>query len=75
MKKYFLKDQKYTKFTIRIFIVISVIVLIIGYILGVEANPSVPFFSGLLCGISFVAVVWVIYVVIRWILKAIPDDS
>ena len=74
----FLKDQKYTKFTIRIFIVISVLAFIITVLVTSVINPNAVegFFIGLIILGPIISVsVWIIYAAIRWILKAMPDDS
>ena len=73
MKKYFLKNQKYTKFTLRMFTTISIIAFITGFIImGWYIDDSIG--GGLVFGVFCAASVWGIYAVIRWILKALPDS-
>ena len=81
MKKFFLKNQKYTKVTKRIFTVISILPAIIAFIIVAIIEPLdgfLDFLAWILIGIIFCAInaliVWGIYFVIRWILKALPDE-
>ncbi len=76
MKKFFLKDQKYTKFTKRIFTVISILAFIIIFLIIMvvsEGERHGPL-MGLTYGAVTAACVWGIYGVIRWILKVFPDE-
>ncbi len=70
MKKYFL-DKNYTKFTVRVFLALSIVLGIMASFIADQLTPypdhPVPTFLAVLA-------VWATYFVIKWILKALPTD-
>lgn len=70
MKKYFL-DKEYQKFTTRIVFVLSIIAGITTS--AISDIPDDDFLFWLL-GLGGALSVWVLYFVVRWILKALPTD-
>ena len=79
MKKYFL-DERYREFKRRVHIVLSILVGIIVFV-GIGATDG--FYDLTVVGALFVSALWafgvwilyrVIHWVIRWILKALPDE-
>lgn len=80
MKKYFL-DERYRKFTRRVCTVLSILVgIIVLVIVSVDyKSKSSSLHDSDYAVIGFLSVlsaigVWLLYWVIRWILKTLPDE-
>ena len=69
MKKYFL-DEKYNKFTKRLFTVISIGAFCIVFLASIGSVVGAVFY-----GIIYAGSVWILYFVFYWILKALPDKE
>ena len=70
MKKYFL-DKRYKKFTVRVFLILSIVIGVITAVVAGSAsdNPDAPWY-----GLLAIILVWATYFVVKWILKALPTS-